>query len=293
MNDILIRAENIPAQPERVDLHGPQSLTLRLAADIRSQLMGGRTFVMQVAHPQVGAGVDQLSGFRADPWHRLREINKSGQQFIFSGRAAALAEGRRLREIHRNIKGVEKNGKRFHSLNPEVYGWVNTIFLDTHLTLLRLYGTPATPAEEERLFQEWREGGRIFGLRDRDMPATLAGYKKFYREMIADTLEYNDVIHSILDPNTPAPPESLSWLPAPAWRRLWHSMSRAHYKLTIGSLPPGFREKVLAHHPWTDRDEKRFRRFARLVRTLVPRLPPRLRYTGDGYRALKNAGARP
>ena len=29
-------------------------MTIRCAADIRMQLMGGRTFVMQVAHPAVG-----------------------------------------------------------------------------------------------------------------------------------------------------------------------------------------------------------------------------------------------
>lgn len=284
MDSELISSDNIPDQPQRVDVHAPDSLTLNIGGDIRSTLMAGRTFVMQVAHPQVGAGVGQLSNFRHDPWHRLREINKSGERFAFSGREAGIAEGKRLRELHRNIKGVDSNGNAFHSLHPSVYGWVHTIFLDTMVTQCRLYGTPLNRHEEELLFEEWRESGRLFGLRDQDMPASLDQYWRFYNEMIADTLEYNDVIASILDMTAPAP-DALAWLPGWIWSGLWSPVQKLNYKLTLAALPPAFRTKISAQHPWSEQDEKSMQRFQKRVRAIVPRLPERMRYTAAAYRA--------
>src|SRR5690606_37070128 len=86
-----------------VPMHHRDSLYLKLGSDLRNALcMGGAMFVMQVAHPKVGAGVGQFSNFREDPWHRLREIAKSGENYIFKGKQSGLEEGRRLRELHRN-----------------------------------------------------------------------------------------------------------------------------------------------------------------------------------------------
>jgi len=284
MSAQLISSSNIPDQHVRVDVHAPDSLTLYFSGDIRSALMAGRTFVMQVAHPQVGAGVGQLSNFRNDPWHRLREINKSGERFMFSGRAAGVEEGRRLREIHRDIKGVDAQGNKFHSLNPAVYGWVHTIFLDTVVTQARLFGPPMSQQQELQIFEEWRETGFLFGLRDQDMPSTLEGYWRFYNEMIADTLEYNDVIDSILNLQAPAP-DHFQWLPDIVWRGLWSPVASLNRRLTLATLPPAFRTKISTHHPWTRKDEKWIENFSRRVRAVVSRLPERLRYTPMGYRA--------
>ncbi|HVL01084.1 MAG TPA: oxygenase MpaB family protein [Dongiaceae bacterium] len=286
MDGDLISSDNIPAQPVRVDVHAPDSLTLKVSGDIRSTLMSGSTFVMQVAHPQVGAGVGQLSNFRNDPWHRLQEINQSGERFMFSGREAGIAEGKRLRELHRNIKGVDADGNAFHSLNPAVYGWVHTIFLDTMVTQCRLYDTALDRQEELQLFEEWREMGRLFGLRDKDMPATLDQYWRHYNEMIADTLEYNDVIETILT-FTPPAPTSLAWLPQLAWSSVWSPAGKLNYQLTLAALPHAFRAKIAAHHPWNEQDEKHARRFQSFVKSLVPRLPERMRYTAAGYRATR------
>src|SRR5689334_7741234 len=109
----------------RVDMHAPDSLTVRYAGDIRTIMLGPRTFLMQVAHPAVGAGVNEFSSFREDPFRRLREVARSGDAFMFSGRKAAEREGERLRHMHRNIQGKDSAGKAYHSLDPEVYGWVH------------------------------------------------------------------------------------------------------------------------------------------------------------------------
>src|SRR5262245_35992363 len=86
----------------RHDMHGPDSLSIRAWGDVLSWFMSGRTFVMQVAHPAVGAGVWEHSAFREDPWKRLREIQRSGRNFALRGREASREEGARLRYLHRN-----------------------------------------------------------------------------------------------------------------------------------------------------------------------------------------------
>jgi uncharacterized protein (DUF2236 family) len=268
------------------DMHAPDSLTVRSAADVLSYLMSGRTFVMQVAHPAVGAGVWELSAFRQDPWRRLREIDRSGQSFALSGKDASRAEGARLRYLHRNISGVDSHGRAYHALEPQVYGWVHTVFLDSIVTMYRQYGTPLTRAQEEQLFVEWRQGGRMFGLKDRDMPATLDAYWEYYAHMIATECEYNPAVAHLLSTGTPPKPPLLRHLPNALWPPLWKPLGAFSRQLTLSSLPPAFLAKVAAHHPWTERDERRMERFRKVVRGIAPVLPARLRYTAKGRRAM-------
>ncbi len=271
---------------ERFDMHAPDSMTIQASGDIRSYLMTGRVFLMQVAHPAVGAGVWEHSQFRTDPWSRLREIDRSGVQFALSGRQASREEGKRLRYLHRDIQGKDSRGRAYHALDPQVYGWVHTVFLESIVSMYKLYGTPLTRAEEEQLFVEWRQGGRMFGLKDRDMPATLDAYWEHYAHMLATECEYNPAVAQLLGRETPPKPPLLKRMPDALWPRVWKPLSAFSRQLTLFSLPPVFREKISAHHPWTEHDERRMQGFSKVVRKVAPWLPMRLRYTPKGRRAM-------
>jgi uncharacterized protein (DUF2236 family) len=274
---------------EPFDMHAGDSLTIRASGDIRSYLMTGRVFLMQVAHPAVGSAIWEQSQFRTDPWSRLREIDRSGVQFALSGRAASREEGKRLRYLHRDIQGIDSRGRAYHALDPQVYGWVHTVFLDSIVSLYKLYGTPLTRAEEEQLFIEWRQAGRMFGLKDRDMPATLDDYWAYYAHMIETELEYNDVVAHMLKSPTPPRPPALARMPKWLWKQTWRPLGALSRSLTLATLPPAFRDKIAAHHPWTERDERAHERFRTFVRTTVPRLPENLRVTAVARRAMARA----
>lgn len=267
-------------------MHAPDSITIRSSGDIRSWLMAGRTFLMQVAHPAVGAGVWEFSNFRNDPWHRLRELDRSGINFVMSGKAASREEGLRLRRLHKDIQGYDTRGRKYHSLDPLVYGWVHTVFLDSIVTMHKLYGTPLTRAEEEQLFIEWRQAGRMFGLKDRDMPESLDAYWQYYNHMIETELEYTEVVRFMLSKSTPPPPPALRYLPQWAWRGAWQPLGKLSRTLTIASLPPAYRAKHAADIPWTEEDERTQARFRSVVRAVVPRLPERLRFTAPARAAM-------
>lgn len=268
------------------DMHAPDSLTIRFGGDIRSWLMAGRTFLMQVAHPAVGAGVWEHSNFRNDPWSRLKEIDRSGQQFAFRGREASLQEGKRLRYLHRDIQGLDTRGRPYHSLQPHVYGWVNMVFLDSMITMNALYGTPLTRAQQEQLFQEWHQGGRHFGLKSRDLPAALDHYWDDYNHMIETELEYTPVVEHLLRSGAPPKPDALHHVPRSLWKAAWKPLGAVSRKLILSSLPPNYRQKIAQHHPWTDADERSMETFRRLVRATVPLLPERLRITAPARRAM-------
>lgn len=266
-------------------MHDPDSVTLRSAGDVRQALMLGRMFVMQVAHPDVGRGVAEHSAFARDPWTRLRAIAASGQRFVFSGAAAAQAEGERLRAAHRDIAGRRGDGSRYHALQPAAYGWVHAVFLDTTLAMHALYGEPLGPVDRARLFAEWREGGALLGLRARDLPDTLEGFEAWYRGMIATTLEVTPVVELLL---AGAPPPAPGWAarwPAGLWQRAWAPLGGWSRWLTRAGLPPAFRDRLPARYRWTADDERRLRGFAAGVRTIVPRLPARLRLSREAYAA--------
>ncbi len=267
-------------------MHGPDSLTIRLAGDLRMALLGGRTFVMQVAHPAVGAGVNEFSAFRSDPWTRIEQITQSGIRYLYRGEAAGFEEGRRLRRIHQSIQGVDTRGRPYHSLDPDVYGWVHTIFFDSIVTGHALFGEALSRAQQERLFEEWRQGGRVFGLRDEDMPASVDEYWRFYADAIEHTLEYNPVMDWILRGEQVPKPPNLAWLPDALWARLWKPYGKLQRKLILGTLPPAFRAKIAPHQPWTEKDQRRFDRFARFVRRAVPRLPERWRMDPEAWAVL-------
>ncbi|MHC0431473.1 oxygenase MpaB family protein [Streptomyces sp. O3] len=260
----------------------PGGLLWDRAGDIRVLLTLPAAFVLQVAHPAVGAGVDAHSAFRADPWGRGERSLRSLQLWVYGGEAAA-AEGRRLRALHRTVRGVDSRGRRYHALGPAPYAWVHaTGFPVARHAYGYLYRPLRTAAADERqLYAEWLRVGRILGIRDRDLPQTVEEFWPYYRRTLADELEATPVVRELLAVDRPVPPPDRGpWalrLPLRAlWPLLWPALARLRRFLAVGLLPPDAREVIgLA---WTDRQERRLRRFGRVVRTLVPLLPERLRY---------------
>ena len=270
-------------------MHHPDSLYLRYGADLRNGLfLGGRMFVMQVAHPIVGKGVGDLSNFRSDPWHRLKEIAKSGEAYIFKGKEAALEEGKRLRDLHRNIKGIDKNGNPYHSLNPKVYAWVHIIFLDSMISMHKLYGTPLSRQEQQVLFLQWQEGGRVFGLRDQDMPRDIDDYYTYFNTMIEEELEYNEVMDYMLNLDKVPPPKPSSKIPDFIWKPLWRRLGKFYRDLALFSLPENYRRKIAAYQPWTAEDQQRMEKWARRVKFFHRHTPERFWYDPKGYRIIKS-----
>ncbi|QES47317.1 DUF2236 domain-containing protein [Streptomyces venezuelae] len=258
----------------------PGGVLWTISGDIRQLLMLPPAFTMQVAHPAIGAGVDQYSVFRTDPWGRGERSIRSVQLWVYGGEAA-VEEGRRVRRLHKDIQGTDTRGRRYHSLDPACYSWVHATGFPVYSHAARYLYRPFTPEQQRQLYREWLQVGRILGLHDRDMPQTIEEFWPYYRRMLAEEIELTQVARELLATDLPLPrpeggPLPLRVLTRLAWPLLRSLFLRFRAFATVGYMPPDARAALGLE--WTPAQERRLRRFSALVRNLVPLLPERWRY---------------
>jgi uncharacterized protein (DUF2236 family) len=256
---------------------GPGSLTWRCAADNRVLLLAPAALLLQVAHPVVGAGVEQHSNFRAAPWIRLIRTIRSVDRIVFGPEAVAVAEGRRLQRLHAGIRGVDDAGRAYHGLDPAAYAWVHLTLVWLFVDVQRLFGQPLTPLEEQALYLEWRRVGRLLRIRDEHLPATWADFRRYFEDTVAQVLEANraveDVLAAVAHPKKPAPV-----IPGRVWDPLAGRAGHLVLLLSVGALPPLLRLRIGL--PWTAADDERFEREVRRLRAVFSAVPgPLLRFS--------------
>jgi uncharacterized protein (DUF2236 family) len=252
---------------------GPDSFVWQRLADDRGLLLGGATLVLQVAEPTVGAGVEQHSNFKAEPWRRLYGTLVSLTTIVYGSTAEACAEVERLRRMHQTIRGIDAHGRSYAALRPAPWAWVHGTLAWAVIRLNEVFRTPFTDAEAERYWREWLEIGRLLGVRPGDLPDTYAGFLKQIDEMpLEDNRSVRDVVASV---SLIPPPAWLRFL-GPAWRGLVGrpvgSLSRL---VTIGALPPSLAERLGLR--LTAPEQRRLNRFVTLVAGARRVLPPPLR----------------
>jgi uncharacterized protein (DUF2236 family) len=287
--------EPILPSPEEADALAVTrgSVVWRYSSDARGLITGsGVALLLQVAHPTVAAGVREHSDFERDPWGRLWRTLDFVNLFIYAGPEAAARTGRVLREMHRSIKGVAPDGRRYHALEPEAYAWVHATLCDAILGSHRLFGQRMRPDEVHAFYAEWRALGRLLGVRDRDLPEDWAGFRRYVDEMVDARLEDNDVVRTVLRTmKRPKPPPYVDQLPPSVWRVLRAPSARASELATIALLPPKLRAKLGLH--LDRRGVLELRAFARASRAATPLMPEGLLRMGPGYlRARRRAMAR-
>ncbi|MER6050235.1 oxygenase MpaB family protein [Streptomyces sp. NPDC001793] len=279
----------VQTPPKRTDPAPPPpgGVLWSLVGDIRSLLTLPAALTMQVAHPAVGAGVDDHSVFRTDPWGRGERSLASLQLWVYGG-AEAAEEGRRLRKLHRAIQGTDAYGRKYHALTPAYYAWVHATGYPVFRHARRYLGRPFTPAQERQLYAEWLQVGRILGIHDRDMPQTIEEFWPYYRKVLDTEIEETAVVRELTatDQPLPAPDRGPWWVLLPlrlAWPVLKPGFARFRRFVTIGLMPPDARRAIGL--PWTDVQERRLRHLGLVVRLVVPILPERLRFMPIARRA--------
>jgi uncharacterized protein (DUF2236 family) len=274
---------------EKVDpdsLPGLGSVTWRQFGELPGAFLAGTGLLLQVAHPVVGAGVREHSEFKTKPWVRAWRTHLSTMRFVYGAGSGAYAEGARLIEAHKGIKGVDGHGNRYHALNPEAYAWVHLTLAKFMVDTAHWFGDPLTPSELDQMWTEFRAVGLALGVKEHHMPEDWDGAQRRFDEVLRDRLEATrstyDVLTSLARPAKPIP-----GLPDPVWRLLVAPAAHVLRLTTVGTLPPELRERMGLS--WTAADERKLRRFARLVRATRKVTPERLRYTPLAYAEIARA----
>jgi uncharacterized protein (DUF2236 family) len=253
----------------------------RYAGDARLLVASGYALLLQVGHPTVGAGVSQFSSFKQDPWGRLFRTLDYTYSMAYGGPELAAEIGRRVRDMHKGIKGVRPDGERYHALEPEAYAWVHATLADAIVRAHHLFGRRLEGADLATFWEEWRRSGRLIGVRERDLPGTWGEFRDYFDDMVEHRLVDNEAVQDVLDAiRRPAPPP-IPLMREGVWRLLSLPSARTLWLTTAGLLPPVLRARFGI--PWSARDERRLRALAAASRAATPLMPKALLVTGPAY----------
>ena len=173
-------------------LFDDDSLLRRVHRERAVALSGPRALLMQAAHPLAVSGLLAHSIALDDPYGRLARTAEVMSAVTFGSRAEAERVTRQVRAMHRRVRGRLRRpvgrypaGTPYRADDPQLLLWVLFTLVDSATVVYRLYVGTLTRADEALLWEDYKVVGRLFGLRPRDMPATLADLDAYRRRMLA------------------------------------------------------------------------------------------------------------
>jgi uncharacterized protein (DUF2236 family) len=168
-----------------------ESVIRRVYRERAIVLAGPRALLMQAAHPLAVAGLLAHTGALDQPYTRLERTAEVMNTITFGSRADADRATRTVRAMHLRVRGRLTRpagrfdaGTPYRADDPELLMWILYTLVDSAIVVYELYVRSLDDHEQERFWADYRVVGRLFGLRDRDMPATLAGLRDYGDQML-------------------------------------------------------------------------------------------------------------
>ncbi len=136
-------------------LLGPDSVSWRVIGDTAAFVGGIRALVVQTAHPEVVAGVEDHSRYRDDPFGRLNRTSVYVTETTYGSIAEAEAAVAAVRTAHRPVRGRSERDRPYSAGHPEMAAWVHNVLTDSFLAAYQTYGPRRlTTAEADRFVCE-------------------------------------------------------------------------------------------------------------------------------------------
>jgi uncharacterized protein (DUF2236 family) len=176
------------------------SMLRRIHRERAVALSGPRALLMQAAHPLAVSGLLAHSNALDDPYERLARTAEVMSTIGFGPRADADRITKHVRAMHRNVRGRIKEptgsfpaGTEYSAADPDLLMWVLFSLVDSGLVVYQLYVDKLSDEEQGAYWDDYKVIGKLFGLRKRDMPDTLADLREYKREMLeGDVLHVSD-----------------------------------------------------------------------------------------------------
>jgi uncharacterized protein (DUF2236 family) len=192
------------------------SMLRRIHRERAVALSGPRALLMQAAHPLAVSGLLAHSTAMDEPYERLARTAETMSTIGFGSREDADRITRRVRLMHRRVSGrigvatgSFPAGTPYRADQPDLLMWVLFTLVDSGLAVYQLYVEKLSDDEQAAYWNDYKVVGRLFGLRDADMPETLADLREYKREMLSgDVLHVSDWARSraraiVLEPPVP------------------------------------------------------------------------------------------
>lgn len=272
----------------------PGSLMWRDFGALLFHTMLPQAFILQAAYPMVDLAVGVDKKYKNDPYGRAKNSTQMLWPIVYSRPAHAIEMGVRLKEMHKKIKGVNKEGKQYFALDPEAYSWVHVTGFDATLRSYEIFGTQLNAEQRAQCFTEWQKMGRLLGVAERYIFETEEQYWQHFNVIIEEKLEAGEVLKEILDPGfmllIPKHPNA-QWMPNFIWNTLMKLAGKFQHAVVVGTLPENAKRKLGVRQ--TQADKRLFNSFVWIFRHTYPLLPERARYIPLAWRAIKDSRKNP
>ena len=155
------------------------------------RLAGPRTLLLQATHPVAFAGFFAHTGALDEPYERLARTARVIDAIIYGDREEADRLTRRVRAMHRHVRGELREaagrfpaGTPYAADDPELLLWILAPIVDSTLLVYDKYVRRLSRDERDAYWQDYRVVGAQFGLRERDMPATIEDFDAYIAAML-------------------------------------------------------------------------------------------------------------
>ncbi len=159
-------------------LLGPDSVSWRVIGDASVFVGGIRALLVQTAHPEVVAGVEQHSRYRSDPLGRLSRTAAYVTETTYGAMPEIDAAVEAVRSAHAPVRGRSERGKAYSAGHPEMAAWVHNVLTDSFLAAYQAYGPhPLTVEDADRFVEEQTRIGALLGAAP--LPTTAGGLRRW------------------------------------------------------------------------------------------------------------------
>ncbi|BBY35510.1 oxygenase MpaB family protein [Mycolicibacter minnesotensis] len=163
-------------------LIGPGSVSWEVNADLAAVSQAGLSaIVLEILHPSVIAGVQDLSSYRQDPFRRARTTLGYVLTTTFGNTEAATRLIEQVKSIHAHVSGTRPDGVAYRALDPELLAWVHTCIPWMIMRVFERTNRPLSPHERDRYLAEQATIGRMAGADH--VPSTMAELDDFVSRM--------------------------------------------------------------------------------------------------------------
>jgi uncharacterized protein (DUF2236 family) len=155
-------------------------------------LSGGRSLLMQAAHPLALAGFLGHSAYDEEPWGRLWRTAHSMMMAIFGTREQAEAVGERVRAMHTRVNGELTEplgsfpaGTRYSAEDPELLLWIHANFVHGAIVVYEALVRRMSDRDKDAYHEEMKAVAELFSLPAAAIPATWADLDDYVEDMVA------------------------------------------------------------------------------------------------------------
>jgi uncharacterized protein (DUF2236 family) len=197
-------------------LLGPDSISWEINADLAAVSQAGLpAIVLEILHPSVIAGVQDLSNYRQDPFQRARATLGYVLTTTFGNTDAATRVVEHVKHVHSYVNGTRPDGVPYRALDPELITWVHTCIPWMILRAFEHTKRPLSQSEQDRYLTEQAVIGRMGGA---DWVPTTAAELNDYVETMRPKLCLNAQTREFIDFLMTSP--FFGELPGPVDRRV-------------------------------------------------------------------------